>query len=282
MRLSLPTPPSSVRPRAQKAAWRVMYGLANRRGDDPGTAFMNYGYAPQADADADADGRDADPDRFGIALYERVAGAADLAGRDVLEVGCGRGGGAAFVFAHHRPRSMTAVDLSQGGVDRAAAEHGRPGLRFLRADAEHLPFAASSFDAVLNVESCHCYPDVPQFLREVHRVLRPGGVLLLADVRHRRVAAGGGARLMAHSDVAELRAQIDGSPFRLLEEEDITPNVVRALRLDSARKRALIEARIPRYARAGALDLAAVEGTRTFAAFDRGDETYLRFVLQRA
>src|SRR4051794_1111375 len=102
-----------LRTTAQKAFWRLIYEAANRRLDDPGTAFMNYGYAPLgAEADALPLAPELECDRFGLQLYRRVAGATDLDGKDVLEVGCGRGGGATFVFDEFRPRSMTAVDLS--------------------------------------------------------------------------------------------------------------------------------------------------------------------------
>ena len=149
----------SLTPRVEKRLWRAFYDAASRRGRDPGTDLMNYGYAAPGDATS------TDPDHFGRRLYERVAGAADLAGRDVLEVGCGRGGGSASVFERFRPRSMTGLDLSRTAIERARANHARPGLTFASGDAEHLPFAGGSFDAVLSVESSHCYPDVPALPR---------------------------------------------------------------------------------------------------------------------
>lgn len=271
----------SVASRVQKAVWRASYGLASRRRAADGPGFMNYGYAPPDGDDGWPAALAGHPDRYGLALYHLVARAGDLAGRDVLEVGCGRGAGAAFVVDEHRPASMVAVDLSQRAIDLARAAHPRARLRFQRADAERLPFAAGSFDAVLNVESCHCYPDVPRFLAEAHRVLRPGGLLLLADVRHARVAPGDRRRLLAQQDIARLDAQLGASAFELLEREDVTAGVLDALRRDSARKRALIEARTPRPLRARAIELAAVEGTRMHAAFERGDETYVRYALRR-
>jgi ubiquinone/menaquinone biosynthesis C-methylase UbiE len=45
----------------------------------------------------------------------------------------------------------------------------------VHGDAENLPFPQVSFDAVINVESAHCYGSIERFLAEVHRVLRPGG-----------------------------------------------------------------------------------------------------------
>ena len=148
------------------------------------TAFLNYGYAKLGDDGDEASSRNRDGDRFGVQLYERVRGGVELTGKDVLEIGCGRGGGTAYLFESHRPRNMTGLDLAGSAIARCRRDHARPGLTFLQGDAEALPFADASFDVVVNVESSHCYPDVPGFLREVHRVLRPGGYLLLADVRH--------------------------------------------------------------------------------------------------
>ena len=251
----------SVQPKAQKAFWRAVYGLSTRR-SDPADAFMNYGYAPLA-----SNGHNGGPAaaEFGTALYDRVAGAADLRGKEVLEIGCGRGGGTAHVFAAHGAASMVGVDLTPEAIRRSEADHARPGLRFEVADAERLPFADASFDAVLNVESCHCYPDVPRFLREAHRVLRPGDRLLEARV----------------PDVEDFRRQVAASPFELVEEEDITPNVTRALELDSPRRRAIVEQRVPRLLQSQALLFAAVEGTALHDACRNGDMTYLRMVLRK-
>jgi SAM-dependent methyltransferase len=272
----------SVRAQAQKRFWSVVYDAANRGRTSPETAFMNYGYAP---IDGATEGVSADPasdpDRFGLQLYAKVAGAVELSGKDVLEVGCGRGGGAVYVFDRLRPRSMTGIDLSTKAIARCQAEYQRPGLAFRAADAEDLPFADGSFDVLLNVESSHCYPDVPRFLAEAHRVLRPGGVLLLADVRHTVVPEAAKDALMAQEDVAQLRDQIRASGFRTVEEEDITPNVLRALQLDSAARRARVERRVARPLRRQALEFAAVEGSALFRAYAAGQLTYLRFVLQK-
>jgi SAM-dependent methyltransferase len=52
----------------------------------------------------------------------------------------------------------------------------------VQGDAEALPFDDGSFDAVINVESSHNYPDLAKFLSEVARVLRPGGHFSHVDV----------------------------------------------------------------------------------------------------
>jgi SAM-dependent methyltransferase len=174
--------PPDARSGVQKGLFKAVYATMNllmRRAD---VGFLNYGYSPLEDAgDLSEFSPEADPDRFSIQLYDKVAGAVDLRGLDVLEVGCGRGGGAAFVFERHGPRSLTGVDLSASSVAYCQRSYARPGLSFRVADAEHLPFPDGSFDAVLNVESSHCYPNVEGFFLEVARVLRPGGVFVAAD-----------------------------------------------------------------------------------------------------
>src|SRR5947207_8203542 len=76
--------------------------------------FMNLGYAsldPQKEP-LHLLSRDA-AHRYGIALYQHVAGAIDLKERDVLEVGSGRGGGASYMMRYLQPKSVTGVDIVQ-------------------------------------------------------------------------------------------------------------------------------------------------------------------------
>ena len=123
----------SSQPRVQKAFWRAVYGLSTRRADGAADAFMNYGYAPMANANGSAPrapGRDGNA--FGTALYDRVVSARDLAGKDVLEVGCGRGGGTVHMFESHAPRSMVGVDLTPEAITYCRDRFARPGLRFAR------------------------------------------------------------------------------------------------------------------------------------------------------
>lgn len=85
---------------------------------------MNYGYAAlpgEAPLAAPADAAE----RNGLQLYARVAGSgrrgAALGGLDVLEVGSGRGGGAAFVAAAMGPRRMTGLDVAAFSAALAAS-----------------------------------------------------------------------------------------------------------------------------------------------------------------
>jgi SAM-dependent methyltransferase len=262
-----------LRPAAEKLLWRGFYELASLRGTEDRTTLMNYGYAPVG-SDGEGDGED----RFGLALYAAVAGAGQLAGKEVLEVGCGRGGGSAFVFERFGVRAMTGVDLARTAIERCRRRYGRPGLSFQTADAQRLPFAAESFDAVINVESSHCYPDVPAFLAQVHRVLRAEGLLLLADFRPTSPET---APAGAKDDIATLRRQFDDAGLEVLEEQDITAEVVRALSLLTPAVRARVERRVPKPLRKPALEFSAVEGSEVFRSFADGQLTYRRFALRK-
>lgn len=96
-------------------------------------------------------------------------------GLRVLEIGCGCGSEAerfARAGAHY-----TAVDLTNAAVSITQRRFQLTQLeaRFVQGDAENLPFADSSFDLVYSHGVLHHTPDTPRTIREVHRVLAPGG-----------------------------------------------------------------------------------------------------------
>jgi ubiquinone/menaquinone biosynthesis C-methylase UbiE len=107
---------------------------------------------------------------------------ADYAKRSILEVGCGSGGGLNFLSRIVDADSIVGLDISSGAVRQANAAFSRGRkLRFIKGDAEELPFSDGELDVVLNVESSHNYPDIDKFLGEVARVLKPGGYFSHVD-----------------------------------------------------------------------------------------------------
>ncbi len=263
----------------KKIMWRTVYEVVSLRESTSSVTVMNYGYAP---VDVVAPDRWPMHERFGLQLYAQVAGARDISGKDVLEVGCGRGGGAAFVFEQFNPRSMTGLDLARTAINRSRAKHGRPGLEFITGDAEHLPFEDGGFDVVLSVESSHCYGNPLRLLREVHRVLRPNGLLLLADLRLTLLTTDNDGPVFHRDDVARLHQQVADAGFVVCEEQDITANVIHALELQTPDVRARVEQEAPRFLREHVLTWAGAEGSPVFQAFVEHDLTYLRLVLQKA
>jgi SAM-dependent methyltransferase len=106
-----------------------------------------------------------------------------MPGAAVLDLGCG-GGHVSFAAAAAGTR-VTAYDLSPEMLAAVAAEAARrnlSGIETRQGAAEALPFADAAFDAVVTRYSAHHWRDVPAALREVRRVLRPGGLLLVCDI----------------------------------------------------------------------------------------------------
>ena len=162
--------------------WYQTLALNAKRKD---WGFMNYGFEP-AGGERIALSPGDEPDRQCIQLYERVASAAHLAGSRVLEVGSGRGGGASYLARYHHPAQVIGADFAPAAVDLCRRQHAAvANLRFEMGDAERLPFDDADFDAVVNVESSHCYGHIEALVAEAIRVLRPGGSFLFADFRSR-------------------------------------------------------------------------------------------------
>jgi len=105
----------------------------------------------------------------------------------VLEIGCGPGNNFPLYPAG---LEVVATDISEPMLERArtAARGARASITVEQADVEALPFADASFDAAVGAWVL-CSIDQPQALRELHRVLRPGGTLRLWEhVRSDRAA----------------------------------------------------------------------------------------------
>jgi SAM-dependent methyltransferase len=258
----------NVSPALRRVLWRWWYSKLAREVPTDRWTLMNYGFAPADEPPLSLDERD-EPERLSIQLYVRVARPADLAGAEVLEVGSGRGGGASYLARSRHPARYTGIDFSPQAAAFCAERHRDvENLRFTIGDAEHLPFPDTAFDAVINVESSHCYGNVPQFFAEVHRVLRPGGWFLFADLRDPK-------------DAAELEVALRALPWSSVEKEDITADVLRALDLDDARKRKMIEQWIPAGLRSVFGEFAGLSGGKVSRSLRNGDLVYLRFAARK-
>lgn len=103
----------------------------------------------------------------------------------VLDVGCGAGLLALRVAQQPEVEAVTGIDLSGDMVSKAREDaelHGAD-VQFLQVDAAEMPFADASFDIVVSTLSMHHWDDPLKVLREIRRVLAPGGKMLLCDLR---------------------------------------------------------------------------------------------------
>lgn len=200
--------------------------------------FMNYGFAFEDDAAAVNLNADDEAERYCAQLYHVVASQVDLAGKAILDVGSGRGGGASHVHRYLGPARTVGCDLARRAFEFCNRVHGDvEGLEFRRGDALDLPFDNGEFDAVLNVESAHCYPDRARFFREAYRVLKPGGHFLYTDFTP------SGTR--PDDELRWTLAQLNQSGFASACYTDITANIVRGLEMDHERRAREIQAWLP-------------------------------------
>jgi len=226
--------------------WYDVVAKMNTSGD---LLFLNHGYAEPGQAPNTITlPPDLEDHRYPIQLYDLLARRRDWDGKDGLEVSCGLGGGVMFLDRRYRPRTMTGLDISTESVAACRRRYNESRLRFEAGDAQAMPFADDSFDIIINVESSLNYPNFSAFLREVDRVLKPGGTFLFADYRR-------------SGKMAKLRQSLTDMGYDIEIMADITSGIVRGLELGLERKRALIDRHV-------ALPLRGI--VRGFAGLSRG------------
>ena len=158
--------------------WYQRLAKAHGRAD---FRFMNYGYK---------DGKELkllkedEPNRLFIQLYNMNIRDVDLKGKKVVEVGCGRGGGASWIAKTYNPKRLTAFDFSKDAIELASNWYSsQDNLFFKFGNAEDIPLEDKSMDVIYNVESSHCYGNVETFVKEVYRSLKIGGNFCWTDFR---------------------------------------------------------------------------------------------------
>jgi SAM-dependent methyltransferase len=261
MSTTLPERVTDIGVRAFKAfVNRIWYPFLSRRLETEEVTFLNYGYEEEPPMGVPLAASD-EPNRYSIQLYHKTATQVDLRGKEVLEVSCGHGGGASYLSRTLHPACYTALDFNPDGIAYCRKRHDVPGLDFIHGDAEKLPFADESFDAVINVEASHAYPEISRFLAEVGRVLRPGGHLLYVDFR-------------GHKEFAGWDAALADAPLRQLSQRVINAEVVRSLDNNAQRSLELIGGQLPAFMRPWGRRFAAVPGTGLYNGMQDGTIEY--------
>lgn len=145
---------------------------------------------------------------------------------NVLDVGCGTGPVIELLARKYPEKHFVGLDITPAMIEVAQSK-GLPNAEFVVGDAENLPFGDGSFDALLCSNSFHHYPNPGAFLREAHRVLHPGGKLILRDYTSNDFAVWlmntfelPLARLVGHGDVrilkmGEFRELVEAAGFAI-------------------------------------------------------------------
>ena len=254
--------PSGIRMRM----WRGLYQRMARSQTDPNFRFMNYGFADDSELELlEAD----EPDRLFIQLYNMNIRDVEMEGKEVLEVGSGRGGGASWIARTYNPKSLLAVDYSAEAVALSHEWFSNQGnLEFKEGNAQDLPLSDDSFDVVYNVESSHCYANIPDFLSEVFRVLRPGGRFCWTDMRDLRT-------------MERMHDQFLETGFSIDSRADVTSNVLDALDMIDEGRREMIRESAPSSLRKSFETFGGVPGTPVYEALKSGKIQYFRYLLSK-
>lgn len=110
-----------------------------------------------------------------LVAYEEAAKLAG--GKDVLDIGCNTGYGTAIVARDSR--ATTGVDVSAKSVSAARELNAAPNLRYLAIDGLQLPFQDDAFDLAVSFQVVEHVFTPEAYLREIRRVLKPGGLAIL-------------------------------------------------------------------------------------------------------
>lgn len=259
--------PRELKRRAM-VSWYDLLARVDTKGE---LLFLNHGYAPPGDfPNTIALSPEFEQHRYPIQLYDLLANRRDWRGKDGLEVSCGLGGGVMFIDHHYEPRSMTGLDISASSIDACRRRYPSGQMRFETGDAQAMPFADHSFDIVINVESSLNYSNFHAFLKEVDRVLRPGGTFLFAD--YRRTAK-----------MVKLRHALEKMGYAIELMNDITGGIVRGLELNLDNKRGMINRHVPWLLRGLVRGFAGLSGEKDeeHGKFRTGQKNYLLAVLSK-
>ncbi|MBD3346461.1 MAG: methyltransferase domain-containing protein [Chitinivibrionales bacterium] len=194
---------------------------------DTGIPFMNLGYYDQELQKQLHLKNDDEPWRYNIQLYHHLAAGIDLTNKNILEIGCGNGGGCYYLANYHSPQNVVGMDLSSDNVEFCRKKHGNYAL-FIKGDAErisrHLTAdVPGSYDVVFNIESSHHYPNIDRFFSEVAKVLVSNGIFCYA----------GFSTLDTLDKNEDLIKKVG---FTIARKNNITTHVLESLNRDKKRK----------------------------------------------
>jgi ubiquinone/menaquinone biosynthesis C-methylase UbiE len=252
----------------RKPMWKFWHNLLIKFDSEAKEVFLNYGYANlNGDPVLKLETHD-EPYRYFIQLYHQVTKNHNFENTDILEVGSGRGGGASYLSRYNKPNSYTALDINNKTIEFCKKHHKVNGLNFVEGEAENISFSDENFDAVINIESARCYGSLDKFFSEVHRVLKPKGKFLFAD-------------MIKKDEVAGMDHKLSKAGFNTISKTNIRENVVEALKMNSVRNKEEINKKIPRFMRNPFYEFAGVEGTERFNEFYKGKMEYWCYTLEK-
>ncbi len=112
-------------------------------------------------------------------LHRYLFAAQCVRGLAVLDIACGEGYGSALLAAG--AESVVGVDVSAETVTHAKRKYRKSNLRFLTGECRSIPVKAQSVDVVVSFETIEHLEEHEVFMRDIRRVLKPGGLLIISS-----------------------------------------------------------------------------------------------------
>jgi len=107
----------------------------------------------------------------------------------ILDIGCGGGRTVNTLAKIAAEGKVYGIDYSEVSVAVSTSKNKRlidaGRVKILHASVDSLPFSADMFNLVIAVESCHFWPDLVNNLKEIRRVLKPGGSVIIVNAIYR-------------------------------------------------------------------------------------------------
>jgi len=199
-------------------------------------------------------------------LYDYLISKININNKDVLEIGCGIGGGCYFVQTYYKPKEVVGIDLINRSIQIAKNRYQHLPIQFFQGDACNLDYPSNTADVIINLESSHGYLKFDNFVKEAYRILRVGGYMVIADSRYTK-------------DIADLEPVFIQNNFTITHQESIRDGVVRALELDNERK-------INLFNNVGIFkhfftNMGFIVGSRFYNGLKNGKITYMLYVLKK-
>lgn len=108
-------------PAFRRIIWRPVYEIIAKKFEIADWQFMNYGYVPCEFESPLKLAPEDEVNRYSIQLYHYLVTTTEVQGKEILEVGSGRGGGANYIFNYLKPRKFTGLDIASNAVKLANA-----------------------------------------------------------------------------------------------------------------------------------------------------------------
>lgn len=107
--------------------------------------------------------------------------------KTLLDAGCATGPMLSLLNTEYPDKNYVGLDLSPKMIE-IGKQKNLKNTDFIEGDCENMPLEDNSFDIVINSQSFHHYPNPIAFFKEVYRVLKPGGKLILRDNTASKIA----------------------------------------------------------------------------------------------